>query len=93
MTDPNDFWGYINSKLERRPKWGDLEDGDGKTTHDDNGKSELLSKFFTSIFTQEDTIMIHKLDAIHTGTPLTQLEITPEKFENNFQRPPLYVYP
>ena len=40
--------------------------GDGKLTHNDNEKAELLNKFFTSVFTQEDTSKIPKLDTIHT---------------------------
>jgi len=56
-------------------------DGDGTLTHDDNEKTELLNKFFTGVFTQEDTSKIPKLDTIHTRTQLTHIEITPEKVE------------
>jgi len=77
--DPKPFWRYTNSKLKSRPKLGDLVDEDGKLTSDDNKKAELLNNFFTSVFTQEDTSKIPKLDIIHTGTPLTHIEITPEK--------------
>ena len=41
----------------------------------------MLNKFFTGVFTQEDTNKIPKLDAIHTGIPLTHIEITSEKVE------------
>ena len=80
-SDPKAFWRYTNSKLKSRPKLGDLVDEDGKLTSGDSKKAELLNKFFTSIFTQEDTSKIPKLDTIHTGTPLTHIEITPEKVE------------
>ncbi|KAK2144844.1 hypothetical protein LSH36_725g00034 [Paralvinella palmiformis] len=73
-TDPKGFWRYTNSKLKSRPKLSEL-------THDDNEKAELLIKFFTGVFTQEDTNKIPKLDAIHTGIPLTHIEITSEKVE------------
>jgi len=79
-TDPKVFWQYTNSKLKSRSKLGDLMDGGGKLTHDDNEKAELLNKFFTSVFfTQEDTSKIPKPDTIHAGTPLTHIETTPEK--------------
>ena len=80
-TDPKAFWRYTNSKLESRPKLSDLVDGDRKLTRDDNENAELLNKFFISGFTQEDTSKIPKLDTIPTGTPLTHIEITPEKVE------------
>ena len=51
--------------MKSRPKLGDLVDG--KLTHDDNEKAELLN------------CKIPKLDTIHTETPLTLIEITPEK--------------
>jgi len=77
-SDPKAFWRYTNSKLKSRPNLGDLVDEDGKLTSDDNKKAELLNNF-TSVFTQEDTSKIPKLDTIHTGTPLTHIEITSEK--------------
>ena len=44
-------------------------------------KAQFLNKFFTSVFTRENTSNIPKLGTIHTGTPLTHIEITPEKVE------------
>ena len=63
-------------------------DGDGGWTHDDNEKAELFNKFFTSIFTQEDISKIPKRDTIHTWTPLTHIEITPEKVEKKLLKSP-----
>ena len=80
-ADPKAFWRYTNLNLKSRPKLGDLVDGNGKLTHDDNEKAELANEFFTCVFTWADTSKIPKLDTIHAGIPLTQIEITPEKVE------------
>jgi len=86
-SDPKAFWRYTNSKLKSRPKLIDLVDEDGKLTSDDNKKAELLNNLFTSVFTEEDTIKIPKHDTNHTGTPLTHIEITPEKVNKKLLKP------
>ena len=55
--NPKKFWNYVKSKLKTKPGISELLiDETGKnqeTTKTDEEKAEVLSKFFTSVFTEE----------------------------------------
>lgn len=49
-------------------------------------KAEVLNDYFSSVFTEEDTGDIPTLEKKHHGTPLTDIEITPEKVKNKLPK-------
>ena len=53
-TNPKAFYQYANSKLKSRSGIADLVQEDGTLTDSDKEKTEVLNKFFASVFTQED---------------------------------------
>ncbi|KAK2142378.1 hypothetical protein LSH36_963g00061 [Paralvinella palmiformis] len=53
-----DFWTYCKSKLNNKTGLGDIQNEDGSLTSDDHEKAEILNKYFTSVFTREDTYTI-----------------------------------
>lgn len=52
-TNPKTFWQYCNTKLENKPRLGDLEISEGTFIQGGNEKGDLLNKYFTSVKTQE----------------------------------------
>ena len=57
-TNPKAFWRYSNTRLKTKSKLDDLRDETGLTVNDDSGKAQLLNAFFSSIFTNENTVQI-----------------------------------
>ena len=55
--NPKKFWNYVKSKLKTKPGISELlineSDAQQGTTKADEEKAEVLSKFFTSVFTEE----------------------------------------
>ena len=64
-TNPKKFWKYVSKKTKIRQGIPDLvyEDPDGneQSTETDGEKAEVLSEFFSSVFTKEDTTNIPTL--------------------------------
>ncbi|KAK2149969.1 hypothetical protein LSH36_428g01051 [Paralvinella palmiformis] len=54
-NSPKEFWRYYKSKLKNKTGLGDIQKEDGSLTNDDHEKAEILNKYFTSVFTREDT--------------------------------------
>ena len=50
------FWKYINSKLTYKSPLPCLLDSNNSIVSDDMGKANLLNKYFSSVFTQDDNI-------------------------------------
>jgi hypothetical protein len=49
------FYAYVKNKTKTSPTIGPLRNEKKETVSDDQGMSELLNKFFSSVFTREDT--------------------------------------
>ena len=54
--DPKSFFKYANSKLKTKSGMGDLITENGIVMSDDKEKAQELNNFFSSVFTQEDTV-------------------------------------
>jgi len=50
-----DFEWMLAAKLNNKTSLGDIQKEDGSLTSVDHEKAELLNKYFTSVFTREDT--------------------------------------
>jgi len=74
--DKKSFWAYTNSGMKVRTGVGDLEKDDGTLTQNDHDKAEVLSDFFKSVFTEEDTTNIPRLAERHGGNFISDADIT-----------------
>ena len=77
--NPKKFWNYTKSKTKVKPGISDLEytDGNGekKTTIDDSEKAEVLSDFFSSVFTEEGPEDIPHMDGRQYREALDDIKI------------------
>ena len=71
------FWKYVNSRMKTKSGIGDLRRPDGTLTCEDLEKANLLSEFFASVFTKEDTTVVPTLESEWEGSVLEQVEVTP----------------
>ena len=53
-NNPKLFYQYANTKLKPKENISSLMKDDGSLTQDDSEKTEVLNKFFSSVFTEED---------------------------------------
>ena len=61
-TNPKKFWKYINQRTKTSSGIADLEDiATGRLTSNEKEKAEILATFFTSVFTQERTQEMPKI--------------------------------
>ena len=51
---PKTFWSYVNKNSNTSNNIPDLISEDGQTFSDDLGKADVLNRFFSSVFTDED---------------------------------------
>ena len=78
--NPKAFWKYINSRLKICPTINDLQCSDGSTAHTDQDKVDVLNKYFTSVFTQENLPTIPSF-TLGTSVPLLEtVTITPYNY-------------
>ena len=62
--NPKKFWSYVQSKTKTRTSIPDLYiDSDKKAvTSSDSEKANVLADFFSSVFTEEDDLVMPELD-------------------------------
>ena len=53
--NPKSFWSFIKEKTSVKSGIGGLKYELGQKTNDDTEKCEILSNFFTSVFTNEQS--------------------------------------
>ena len=75
--NPRQFWKYVNSQLKVHPKIDSLQCPDNTVSHLDSEKSEQLNKYFSSVFTREDSLDIPPFSLDADIGPLTDIEFTP----------------
>ena len=78
--NPKKFWNYTKSKTKIRPGISDLEftdpNGVKRTTTDDLEKAEVLSNFFSSVFTKEGPEEIPHMEERQYQTPLDDIKVS-----------------
>ena len=55
--NPKAFYSHVNHKLKTKPSIPDLDKPARRVTSSDQEKAEVLNKFFTSVFTNEDVLL------------------------------------
>lgn len=74
--DPKVFYKYVNSRTKTRPVVTKLYKDDGKLTGSDEETAEVLNKFFTSVFTDEDMNNIPDKPKREIGITVEDVEFT-----------------
>ena len=69
------FWKYVNNKLKRPTGISNLKNGD-KLTKSDEEKANVLNKFFSSVFTVEDTENMPTLNPHNDDQFLSEIILT-----------------
>jgi hypothetical protein len=78
-TDPKQFYSYVKSKTKTKDRIGPLLDSSGTAvTNDNKAMSELLNKYFASIFTVENLTNVPTL-SVEGIEVLETIEMTDEK--------------
>src|SRR5664279_4398204 len=75
-VNPKAFYSFVNSKLKTRTTIGDLQTDDGEEISSDNGKAEIFNRFFSSVYTQEDTQQISQPEGTSIKSQLLDIEIS-----------------
>ena len=68
-NNPKALWRYVNSRLKVHPTINNLQQSDGSIAHTDKDKAELLNRYFTSVFTQENVLQILTFILDHSSVP------------------------
>ena len=84
--NPKAFWKYVKSKLKTRSTIDHLTKEDGTMTINDEENAEVLNRFFTSVFTEEDLENIPTLEDRYHGPPLENIIITPEMITQKLKK-------
>ena len=77
-TDPKAFFQYVNERTKPKESISNLTREDGSLTSNDSEKADVLLKFFTSVFTNEDTQNIPSFDS-QCDTKLSFINIDENK--------------
>ena len=77
-SNPKIFWSYVNSKLSHKQGVGTLKDKDGKEVSSNVEKANVLNNFFSSVFIEENTTDIPKIEHRHNGVYLCDIRVTPD---------------
>jgi len=71
------FWKYVNSHLKVHPAINAIWREDNSIADSKKEKCELLNKFFTSVFTEEDCTTIPSFQFNDNPSHLNDIDITP----------------
>ena len=77
-NNPKTFWSYVNKNSNTSNNIPDLISEDGQTFCDDLGKADVLNRFFSSVFTDEDLNNIPEINK-QTNAVLEDIEFTENK--------------
>ena len=76
--DPKGFYKFVNSKMKTKSRVADLLDENGVKTSTEKDKSEVLNKFFSSVFTEEDVTNVPDLVILPVIQPLDNIVFSEE---------------
>ena len=89
-NNPKKFWRYIKSMQKTSTGIADLviseEENQEKLTQNDNEKAEVLSNFFTSVFTQEPNDNIPNIEKQAVKNVLSDITITAKEVEEKLKK-------
>ena len=66
--DKKSFYAYVRSKSKARTRIGPLTGDDGEAVEDSSDMAESFNKFFSSVFTDEDTGNVPIADNVFSGS-------------------------
>ena len=78
-NNPKAFWCYTSSRLKTKCRVEDLRDEGGTLMTDDQTKSEVLSRYFSSVFTVEGEAAPPLVDFNFVGPELDDIDVSPQK--------------
>jgi hypothetical protein len=76
--DPKSFYAYVRTKSRARVGIGPLKDKNGKIVEDAEGMTQILNKYFASVFTRENLDNIPEIEPLGE-TGLSDIEINNER--------------
>ena len=79
--NPKAFWRYANSRLRTKCRVEDLRDVDGAVTSTNEAKAQVLSNFFSSVFTEEDISDVPELLDIQEVVTLEDVDVSPQRVQ------------
>ena len=79
--NPKAFWRYASSRLRTRSRVDDLRTEDGAITSSNQEKADVLSRYFTSVFTQEGNTPVPMMRRYWEGPTLEDVDVSPIKVE------------
>ena len=85
-TNQKLFWKYVHSKTKTRQPVSNLYMENGTFTKTDHEKTQVLNKFFTSVFTKEDLTNILSIDSQEGIKELDTFQITEEEVQKKLNK-------
>ena len=85
--NPSKFWKYVNDKCKTNVGISSLKDDKGNLITTDQGKAELLNKFFTSVFCKENKTDLPNIEEgeLSSGKLIGEIEISVEAVEKKLK--------
>ena len=84
--NPRAFYSYLNSKTVNKQSVGPLKD-DGNIVSDNEQMCDLMNKYFSSVFTNEDVSNIPLLEKMYNGNlALTSVSFTSENVSEKISK-------
>ena len=80
------FFSYIKKRTKEMSTIRPLKKDTGETVKDDKGMAEILNKFFSSVFTREDTANIPEPEKLKVEKELKEVKITVAKVKQQIRR-------
>ena len=85
--NPKAFFAQVHSRKPIKNSIGPLKDTEGKIISSDVGMAELLNKYFASVYTKEDTLLIPDVPIVYQGNnQLRKIEITEDKVKRKIRK-------
>ena len=79
------FWKYVNRNMKNPTGVETLKLEDGSIAETDQEKADVLSSFFRSVFTEEDTNRMPVFPSLHQGVKLNYIEISEQQVAKKLQ--------
>ena len=76
---PKEFWKYTSTRLKTREQVENLMDESGSVTSDKQETAEVLSRYFSSVFTVEEEENPPVMSCEHQGPILDDIDVSPDK--------------